>query len=322
MYGVYRWYAWQEARTQPFVLGTSFVADYATFLGVDPHQTLLAILQDLHPKQLRLVGYWGDIEPAKGTYDFSELDWEFQQANRYHTKITLAIGLRQPRWPECHPPSWIDATQPVSIWQPELEQFITTVVTRYRNNPALQSYQLENEYRLVGFGLCADASPARLTDEMNVVRSLDPNHTLIATRSDNAIGWPYHAPLPDETGISIYRRVWTPELNRYIEYPFPSWYYGFLAGMEKITKGRDTIVHELQAEPWPPDGKTIPEISLAEQSKTFNATRFQQVIDFGKNTGMRTIDLWGAEYWYYRMTVLHDPSVWQVAARNFQAANK
>jgi hypothetical protein len=32
---------------------------------------------------------------------------------------------------------------------------------------------------------------------------------------------------------------------------------------------------------------------------------------------MKTIDLWGAEYWYYRMTVLHDSSVWDAAKQAF-----
>jgi hypothetical protein len=314
MYSVARWYIWQES-SKPLIIGTSFVADYASYLGLDPHQTLTAMLQDLHVKHLRLVSYWNDIQPTSQTYNFSELDWEFAQANLYHAKVTLAIGLRQPRWPECHVPSWVNANEPVTTWQPQLEQFMKTVILRYRNNPALQSYQLENEYRLTGFGLCSDDSPARLTSEMDLIRSLDPRHTLIASRSDNAIGWPFHEPLPDETAISIYRRVWTPDLDTYIEYPYPSWYYAFLAGGEKIMTGRDTIIHELQAEPWPPHGLTVPETSLAEQNKSFNAVRFQQTIDFAKNTGMRTIDLWGAEYWYYRMVTLHDPSLWQVARK-------
>jgi hypothetical protein len=32
---------------------------------------------------------------------------------------------------------------------------------------------------------------------------------------------------------------------------------------------------------------------------------------------MKSIDLWGAEYWYYRKTVLHDDSLWNVASQQF-----
>ena len=315
MYGIARWYIWSERNT-PLTLGTSFVPDYAEFLGVDPHQTLLAILNDLHPKQLRLVSYWSDIEPTQGQYNFTELDWEFQQADLHNTKVTLSIGLRQPRWPECHQPDWV-ANEPVSVWQPQLEQFMSTVIDRYKGNPALQSYQLENEYFLTGFGVCNNDSRQRLVDEASLVRKLDPNHTLIISRSDNAIGWPIHEPHADEYGISIYRRVWNPPLGRYVEFPFPSWYYAFLAGAEKIWSGKDTIIHELQAEAWPPHGQTIPQTSLAEQNKSINAARLKDTVAFGKATGMKTIDLWGAEYWYYRMQVLHDPSLWNAAEEEF-----
>jgi beta-galactosidase GanA len=65
-----------------------------------------AMIDDLGVRQFRLVSYWDKIEPEKGTYDFDELDWQFQKANDAHAKVSLAIGLRQPRWPECHMPSW------------------------------------------------------------------------------------------------------------------------------------------------------------------------------------------------------------------------
>ena len=156
MYGIARWYMWSERNT-PETMGTSFIADYATYLGVDPHQTLLAILDDLHVRNLRLVSYWSDIEPTQGTYNFSELDWEFQQADAAGAKVSLSVGLRQPRWPECHLPTWAQ-NEPVSVWRPQLQQYMTAVINRYKNNPALQSYQLENEYFLTAFGTCTDYS--------------------------------------------------------------------------------------------------------------------------------------------------------------------
>ncbi len=77
------------------------------------------------------------------------------------------------------------------------------------------------------------------------------------------------------------------------------------------------VVGELQAEAWPPNGKVIPETSLAEQNKSMNAQRLRDRFEYGKATGMRTIDMWGAEYWYYRLVVLHDPSLWNVAKTEF-----
>jgi hypothetical protein len=320
MYSIGYWYIWGE-RNQPFVLGASFVPSYAQSLGLDPHQTLTAMLSDLQVRHLRLVSHWDQIEPQQGTYNFSELDWEFAQAEAYHAKVTLAVGLRQPRWPECHMPRWAQG-EPTGIWEGQLNAFMTAVISRYKDSPALDSYQLENEYFLRVFGLCMDYSHQRLYDEAALVRRLDPYHTLIISRSDNAIGWPVRGPTPDEFGISIYKRVWTPILGRYIQYPFPAWYYAFLAGIEKICSGKDMIIHELQAEPWPPRGWPLSVTPLAEQNKSLDATRLHQTVEFGKATGMKTIDLWGAEYWYYRKVTLHDPSVWNAAKQEYIKANR
>jgi hypothetical protein len=316
MYGIAEWYIWSQ-RDTPLTMGVSFIPDYATSLGLNPEQTMDALISDLHVKQFRLVSYWSDIEPTEGHYDFTQLDWEFQKADAAHAKVSLSIGLRQPRWPECHSPSWINTSQPVADWQPQLEAFMQTVINRYKQNPALQSYQLENEYFLTAFGECTNFSRDRLVSEYNLVKQTDPSHPVIISRSNNDLGIAVNAPTPDEYGVSVYKRVWSTPLGRYIEYPFPAWYYGFLAGLQEITQGRNLIIHELQAEAWPPHGQSITSTSLAEQDKSINAKRLTDRFQYGKATGIKTIDLWGAEYWYYRMEILHDPSLWNVAKQEF-----
>ena len=316
MYGIAQWYIHTEA-SKPLQMGVSFIPDYAQSLGVNPQQTMDALL-GIGVRQLRLVSYWSDMEPSPGQYDFSQLDWEFQKADAAHAKIILTLGLRQPRWPECHAPSWVNTAAPLSQWQPQLEAFMQAVVQRYQHNPALQSYQLENEYFLQGFGTCQNDSRSRLISEYNLVKRLDPARPIIVGRSNNAIGFPTGQPRPDEFGISVYQRVWDAAVtHRYLQYPFPAWYYAFLAGFQKIFLHRDMIIPELQAEAWPPNGQGITGISLAEQNKSINAARLRQTFQFGKATGMRQIYLWGAEYWYYRAQVLHDPSLWNVAKQEF-----
>ncbi|HTB49030.1 MAG TPA: beta-galactosidase [Verrucomicrobiae bacterium] len=322
MYGIAQWYIHSEA-SKPLQLGVSFVPDYAQSLGLNPQQTMDALI-GIGVKQFRLVSYWSDMEPSPGHYDFSQLDWEFQKAEAAHAKIILTVGLRQPRWPECHPANWININQPDSQWEPQLEAFMQKVVERYKNSPALESYQVENEYFLQGFGTCTSYTRdrSRLVSEYNLVKRLDPNHPIIVARSDNAQGIPVGQPQPDEFSISIYRRVWDAGVtHRYLEYPFPAWYYAFLAGWQKLADHKDMMIGELQAEAWPPNGQTIPETSLAEQNKSMNAQRLQATFNFGKATGMKSIDLWGAEYWYYRAQVLHDPSLWNVAKQEFSSNN-
>src|SRR6185312_8256803 len=317
MFGIAEWYIHSEAG-QPQRLGVTFIPDYAGSLGVDPQQTMDALIC-IGVKQFRLVSYWSDGEPSPGNYDFSQLDWEFHKAEAAHAKVTLTLGLRQPRWPECHAPNWVNTGAPDSRWQPQLQTYMQKVIERYKNSPSLESYQLENEYFLQGFGICTNLDRSRLVSEYNLVKGLDPRHSVIIGRSNNAIGFPTGQPQPDEFGISVYKRVWDAGVtHRYLEYPYPAWYYAFLAGTQKILTGRDMIIDELKADAWPPHGQTILQTSLAEQNKSLDAKRLHDRFAYGKATGMRTIDLWGAEYWYYRAQVLHDPSLWQVAQQEFK----
>lgn len=317
MYGIARWYI-AQSNDRPLTLGVSFIPAYAQSLGLDPQQTMDALINDVGVRHFRLVSYWNQLEPKRGEYDFSLLDWQFQKAEAAGAKVTLGLGLRQPRWPECHMPSWAE-NRPVEEWQPQLETFIEKVVNRYKDSPALDSYQLENEFFLKGFGHCKNFDRERLVREAKLVKQLDPWHPLIISRSNNALGMPIGNPQPDEFGISIYKRVWDATLTRrYLEYPFPAWYYAFVAGSQKIITGRDMIIHELQAEAWPPNGKFMTEISLEEQNKSFNAERFKDRLKFAEGTGMREVYLWGAEYWYYRVIHENDRSLWNVAKEAFR----
>ncbi len=315
MYGIAEWYIHKHAG-EPIQLGTTFISDYATQLGVNPQDTLQAILEPanvggLGMKQIRLVSYWNDIESTPGKYDFSGLDWQFAMADKYGAQVSLAIGLRQPRWPECHEPSWVKP-ETKDVWEPQLNNFITTVINRYKNNPALQSYQLENEFFMKIFGKCSNFDRSRLVAEAALVKQDDPNHTLIISRSDNWIGLPVRQPTPDEFGISIYKRVYDYHFtHRYVEYPLPPWYYAFLAGAGEIITGKEMIIHELQAEPWLPHG-SINSSNLAEQAKSLSPNMLKNRINYAKETGLNSIELWGAEYWYWQKVTQNNPGYWQV----------
>ena len=320
MYGIARWYIWSE-RTKPFVLGASFIPAYAQSLGLDPQDTMHALIKDVGVRNFRLVSYWDQLEPAPGQYDFSSLDWQFRDVEAAQGQVTLSLGLRQPRWPECHMPAWA-ASEPKGVWEGQLNDFITAVVNRYEASPALRSYQVENEYFLKGFGICDNIPGAedrsRLVSEYNLVNRLDTRHTIIINRSQNDFGWPIGQPQPDEFGISVYKRVWDATLtHRYLEYPQPAWYYAFVAGWTKLFTGKDTIIHEMQAEAWAPNGKSVNQISAAEGDKSLDAERLSGRVKFAEGTGMREAYLWGAEYWYFRQQKQHDPSLMNVAKQLF-----
>lgn len=317
MYGVAKWYEAKHADT-PLVIGATFVPDYAASFGLNPEETFDAMITDLGIKHVRLVSYWENGEAKRDEYDFSFLDWQMKKAEENGVKVSLSIGLRQPRWPECHMPTWAEKI-PKSQWQPELYEYIQKVVERYRDHPSLESWQLENEYFLKVFGICPDHSRDRLIEEYDLVKSLDSSRPLIVTRSNNALGWPIGEPKADMTAMTVYKRVWDKNITkRYFEYPIPAWYYGFLAGWNELMNGTDTFVHELQAEAWLPDGFEMQTAPIDELYKSMNPERLEHRIHYGVATGMKRVDLWGVEWWYYMKEKRDAPELWQTAKKTLQ----
>ena len=297
-------------RDEPLQLGATFISSYAEYFDLNAKETLSAILGDLNVKHLRLVSYWSAHEKTKGTYDFSDLDWQFKMAEERGATITLALGLRQPRWPECHMPSWTVQEQD-SQWIPELQKYIEVTVDRYKNSPALVSYQLENEYFLTAFTRCRENSRERLVNEYQAVRAHDPLHQISMNLSSD-FGISIGKPDPDLYGMALYQRVYESRfLKRYITYPYPSWLYAGRAGFQEFAKGKPAFIHEMQAEPWGPT--VVKEMSLAEQDKSMSAELFRDRFQYVFDTGIRKIDMWGAEWWYWRKIHFNDPSLWNTA---------
>lgn len=303
------WYN-HKHQSEPRKYGVTFIASYARYFGLDPDETLLALRDDLGFRRFRLVSYWKEIEKQPGQYDFSQLDHQLEQIEAVNGEVSLAIGLRQPRWPECHFPAWLEHKSK-DEWYPPLKQYLKAVVERYKNRAVITSYQLENEHMLSVFGECTDFSRQRLQEEFDLVKSIDPKKPIVLSLANNYFGVPFRKPQPDQYGVSVYKRVFDSSVtNNYFEYPFPAWYYGGRAGMTELLTGKSSMLHELQAEPWPPKG--ITEVSIAEQDKSMDAKRLKERLDYAEQTGFRTIDLWGGEWWYWRKQKFNDPSLWNV----------
>jgi len=300
-------YAWSQ-RHNPTVFGTSFSVKQAEAFGLNPQETLHAMLTDLGLKRVRLMSYWDRGEPEQGKYDFTDLDWQFKEAEAAHAKVSLAVGLRQPRWPECHSPTWA-ANLTTAQLTTDLSAYIQAVINRYKNSPALDSYQLENEFFNDGFGQCTNYDKSRFIAETNLVKKTDPAHPVIITLSNNFVGLPVQAPHPDIFGLSIYRRLYSTNIyHGYVTYPFPAWFYSIRAGWIKLLTGKDTIVSEFQIEPW--GTKPIEDMTIAEQNESIPASDIPGRFGFAEATHIKTVDLWGAEWWYWRKVHFNDPSVW------------
>ncbi len=308
-------YDWLVPEVKNPNYGASFSIKYARELGLDWRETYQALITEMPIKKLRLMSYWDEIQPnIPNEYRFDDLDWQFEQAEKHGIKVSLAIGFRQPRWPECHQPKWAaDVGEGTEAWKSALYKYMTTVVTRYKNHPALESYQLENEALNRFFGDCVDAAPTeRLREEYDLVKAADSKHPIYMSLSDQH-GLPVGEPRPDAYGFSVYRTVWNDKLpiDFYVTYPTPVWYHRARKWWIETFRNREVFIHELQLEPWGP--AATQSLSLSEQDKSMSTKQIKENLNFARKIGSDDIYLWGSEWWYWRREQ-GDNSVWQTVA--------
>lgn len=297
------------------IYGVSFSQKRSQELGLDWQANYLALLDDLQFKRLRLMSYWDMHEPVRGQLDFGSLDWQMDQAHQRGAKVSLAIGLRQPRWPECHRPDWTHQLHG-NAWKQALYAYIEIVANRYKTHPALDSWQLENEAMNNWFGPCEPPNRQRLIEEFALLKQWDPHHRIIMSLSDQH-GLPLGQPVPDEYGFSVYRTVWNEKIppRGYITYPTPIWYHRLRAQAIKTIHNRPIIIHELQMEPWGP--RDTKNLTIEEQNKSMGPEQIPKSFRFARQLGIQRIDLWGSEWWYWRKTN-GDTGIWDVVRQQLR----
>ncbi|HEV7453874.1 MAG TPA: beta-galactosidase [Candidatus Saccharimonadales bacterium] len=285
--------------------GVSFSIKQCRKFGIDPHKTLDWLIDEAGFKRFRLMSYWNEHEKQPGKYDFKELDWQLDRITKAGGQVTLCVGARQPRWPENHWPEWAwDA--PKAERSTALLRYIEKVVTRYRGHPALISYQLENEALLRSFGERAEVDIDRLIDEFELIKRLDPDHPLIMTTSHHW-GIPWNDPMPDIVGFSYYHVV--HDQGRYKSAHHYAWLHRARHYLIRLLKRRPVFIHELQLEPWGPHD--IWEMAPTEQDRSMGPAQIATNVRLAKKTRIQPIDLWGGEWWYWRLTKHNDPGTWE-----------
>lgn len=272
------------------IWGVTFEKNFAEKLGLDWRLAYLAMLDDLKIKNIRVIARWADIEPQEDKFNFADLDWQVEQAAKREAKIILAAGFKSPRWPECHTPDWVGDKKKALL------KYIEAVVSRYKNNPAIVAWQVENE-PFLPFGECPKVDAALLDAEIALVKKID-SRPILMTDSGELSFWVSAAKRGDIFGTTMYRWVWNRYLGSY-KYPLPP---SFFRVKERITRWfvgqeKQFIVIELQGEPW--THKQIYEISVEEQLALMPLAEFNETINYAKQTGFSDYYLWGVEWWYY-----------------------
>jgi hypothetical protein len=298
---------WTSPRTvlDPEKFGISFSVKQCRNFKLDPRETMTWLIQEAGFRRFRLMSYWNEHEKQPGTYDFAELDWQIALAAAQGCQVTLCLGARQPRWPESHWPKWAWEASKAER-SAALLRYIETVVNRYKDNPAIVSYQLENEALLKAFGEKPEVDRARLRQEYDLVKRLDPDRPVVMTTS-TSWGIPLRKPIPDIVGFSYYQIVYsagayhtafhTPLLHRVRK------------RLIRLTKRKPVFIHELQLEPWGPTA--IWKMDATEQDKSMGPKQIAHNVGLAKRVGAYPIDIWGAEWWYWRYKTHHDATIWQ-----------
>jgi Cellulase (glycosyl hydrolase family 5) len=289
--------------------GATFIRMNAEHLKLDWKKAYKAVIQDLGIHHVRLPVYWDQIEPEPGVFDWDSLDWQMQAAEQADAKILLAIGHRVPRYPECYAPAWT-AHLDDAAFKDALFQMLKSTVRHFKDNPALEAWQVENEPHANVMGKTWGVNCRQIlsywSEEIKFVRAVDQNrHPIVATYTDTP--WVVGQQRPtlkaptDIIGITMFEKVFfkSPIFNGYVEpykqlgpiSPISLTYQNMLAQRQ----GKPLWVVELQAEPWGPNGPY--DNSESEAYKTMNPELLRTIWQRATSAGISRIYFWGVEWW-------------------------
>jgi hypothetical protein len=290
--------------------GATFSTLYAEELGLEWRKVYAAMLDDLGVRELRIPAYWPRIEKNRDSYDWRELDYALRVAQEREVQVVLAIGRRVPRWPECHVPSWA-ASLPWGEQKNELLEYLEALMLRYKDNSAIEYWQVENEAYLSAFAYehCGDLDEDFLDEEIALVRSLD-DRPILMTDSGNLGRWLSPYKRGDAFGTSLYIYFWNPEIGQF-KSRLPAIVYRIKDRIAEIAYGeKPTFLVELSLEPWLIE--PITEVALEEQIARMDVDMAQEIIEYARRTNFERQYLWGVEWWYYMREQGH-PEFWERA---------
>jgi len=312
----------------PVQVGISFSPQRAAYLGLD-YQSAFTRLEALHFRVIRLSAYWDQID-ADG---YTQLDWLMSEARRAGQPVALTVGMKALGWPEFFIPASVmpaaglsqgeDVAADSSLRASTLA-FVDDTVLRYRDNPSLIAWQIENEpfNRAGPQRLWIDAEFLR--DEITRVRQLDNHHrqlivnafshfNLVFDQASARQGFDlrqwlgFEADSAERDGLSVLNKGDILGLDVYtaIGYSFLGQDHMSHADgdwPDRLARVRDLVrsqgkqawITEAQAEPWESVAN-----SYADPKST-SPQAIRSIFANLKDAGFSTILFWGSEYWLWR----------------------
>ncbi len=293
--------------------GITYSKKQAEDLGLDWKEAYIDILDELKVKNIRIPVYWNEVEKEKSFFDFSDYIFMIEEGEKRDVEFILTFGMRVPRWPECHIPSWIDQNNTDFLQERTLGLIKETIET-FQTYESIVYWQVENEPLLNFFGVCPPADYRFLKEEINTVKEMDDRPIIISATGELSF-WAREAKVADILGTTMYRVVHNPIFG-YIRYPYSSSFYSAKAKFLKI-EPEEIFVIELQAEPWIPKEK-MTDFENEEYEKSFNIEQFKANAQTAIDTGFSKAYFWGVEWWYLKYKKGGDSSYWDLAKTFFR----
>lgn len=304
-----------RSATGPIAYGVTFSVPYAIELGLDWKIVYRALLNDLGVRHLRIPVYWNRVEAERDRLSFDEIDYQVREAAARGADVILAIGRRTPRWPECHVPGWAQTLQ----WHEQKQEILALLratVERYRNEQAIVMWQVENEpfLRLFAETTCGSLDEAFLKEEIALVRSLDAR-PILQTDGGNFGTWVGAYRAGDVFGTSMYLYFWRADVGAFRTILPPAYYRAKTNLMAFLFGSKPVILSELSLEPWL--AASIEEVSVEEQLRRMSPEKFDEIVEYARESSFEEQYLWGVEWWYWMRAQGH-PEFWDRAKRLFK----
>ena len=280
-----RWHDHKQGEA-PFSWGVVWSDKQAEALGLDANADLDLLLAEIPFKRLQLTAYWDRIEQQPGNYDFDPIRQRLAIAKSRNLQVSLQLGLHQSRWPRCHAPKWSWRLSETDF-KDALKRFISETIARLDNEINLVQYQLEPEIFKADDQCPKRLNPQDLT-ELHALIGESTDKDIVLSRPNNWINWRKQQPASAIFGLCLDPGDWA------FRRP-PSRYYAALAGNLKILHPESRVViRALTAEPGYLGGNPD---NWNPQIDDFTAGDLEDMLFFGRQTNIRTIDLMGAEWW-------------------------
>ncbi len=319
--GIFFWIRY-PVRQENINYGVNFSDKYATEMMMDWKDVYIKILDDLGAKNIRLVAYWDDIEKENDKFDYSNIKWQLDEAQKRDVNVILAVGKKVPRWPECFEPKWWQKMSSSDEKEHELIDFVKRTVVELKPYGAIKIWQVENE-PFFPFGECSPFNIETLDKEISIVRSLDARPILTQDSGEGGF-WVNSFKKADYLGISMYRKIWYDFWGFfggdfiYFKYPLANWSYKLKADLLRIPYDK-IIITELQGEPWGPGLNSL--LDDKEKDKTMSVNDFLSTITYAQNAGFKDLYFWGAEWWLWEKEKNNNPYYWETARALFRNSN-